>query len=349
MNGMRKVALSGLLCGLVVTGFLAGDALAQEQGLRPPGSTNAAPGRPAAQPKTGAPAAPRAAPAEAAPRSDAQLRQRVEELEKELVDMHVLVGTLETLARQGGGGGGPSGGGGGFAPPLTGAEAGRISALETQVQALTIQVEQLMAQVRAMGGGGDGRRPAPSGFQKSNPAAGGGFGSTVVTPGGGGGSDPIGDIISGGGGASGGGRQVAMGPGGGGAGAAGGAAKVAYEAAYAQLLQQDYDGAEAGFTEFLQRHPNDSMAANAQYWLGETYYLRGRFDAAAQAFLLVVQKHGNSLKAPDSLAKLAMSLDRNGKRPAACAALGELNKRFPNPPAHVKNWEQAERRRTGCT
>ena len=97
--------------------------------------------------------------------------------------MHVLVGTLETLARQGGGGGASGGGGGGYGAPLTGAEASRISALETQVQALAIQVEQLTAQIRGTGGAGDARRPAPGGFQKSNPAAGGGFGSTVVTPG----------------------------------------------------------------------------------------------------------------------------------------------------------------------
>lgn len=327
-----KATKTGLLlaAGLAAWGLALSPAVqAQDQWGRPPAA-----GAPAKAPQQKSPpaAAPRAP--EAAPRSDAQVRQRLEELEKEIVDMHVLVGTLETLARQGGGG--PSGGGssgGGFGAPLTGAEASRISALETQVQALAMQVEQLTSQLRAMGGGGGGdpRRSAPGGFQKSNPAAGGGFGATVVTPGGR--EDPIGAMLSGSG-----------------AGAPGGAgAKVAYEAAYAQLLQQDYDGAESGFTDFLARYPGDVNAANAQYWLGETYYLRGQFDAAAQAFLQVAQKYGNSVKAPDSLAKLAMALDRNGKRPAACAALGELNKRFPSPPAHVRNWEQAERRRTGCT
>lgn len=341
-----KAGSTGLLVlmgGLAVAGLVMGDFAAAQDYRAPRSGAGAQPARPPQ--KGGAPTtAPRAADSTPAPRTDSEMRQRIEELEKEIVDMHVLVGTLETLARQGGGGG-VGGGGGGYAPPLSGAEAGRISALETQVQALAVQVEQLTAQIRRMGGGGgDVRRPAAGGFQKSNPSAGGGFGSTVVTPGG---DDPIGAIIAGDGPGSGGGRQAAFG-GGGGPVSAMAAAKSMYEAAYAQLLQQDYDGAEAGFSELLSRYPNDGNAANAQYWLGETYYLRGRWDAAAQAFLKVAQKYGNSVKAPDSLAKLAMALDRNGKRPAACAALGELNKRFPNPPAHVRNWEQAERRRTGC-
>ena len=103
-------------------------------------------------------------------------------------------------------------------------------------------------------------------------------------------------MISGdGGSAASGGRQVAMGSG---AAAGGGAAKVAYEAAYSQLLQQDYDGAEAGFSAFLQRYPNDGMAANAQYWLGETYHLRGRFEAAAQAFLQVARSTPTASRRP---------------------------------------------------
>lgn len=340
MRAVSQGSLAAVLIGMTIGSLSGGSAaLAQDYGVRPPPASTA----PRAAPQQKAPAAPPAAaaapraPAEA-PRSDAQLRQRVEELEKEIVDMHVLVGTLETLARQGGGSG-PGTGGGYSAAPLTGQEASRISALETQVQALAAQVEQMMTQMRGGGGGvpvapaETPRRPAAGGFQKSNvPPPGGGFGSTVVTPGGGDGASAIdGPGV--------GGRQASAGAG----------AKFAYEAAYAQLLQQDYDGAEQGFSEFLSRFPGDGLAANAQYWLGETYYLRGQWDAAAQAFYKVAQSYGNSVKAPDSLAKLAMALDRNGKRPAACAALGELNKRYPNAPAHVRGWEQAERKRTGCT
>lgn len=324
-----------LLAGCGVVMLASGVAHAQDQGWRPPAAPAPAPGRAPqqTQQRSGAPAASARPPSETPPRTDAQMRQRIEELEKEMIDMHVLVGTLQSMAGQGGGAGG-----GGYAAPLTGQEASRISALETQVQALAIQVEQLTQQIRSLtagaGGSPDPRRPGP-GIQKAPPAV-GGFGATVVKPGL---NEPADEGAAMG-------RQAALGPTGG---AGGPSSKLAYEAAYARLLQQDYDGAESGFSEFLARYPGDGLAANAQYWLGETYYLQGRWDAAAQAFYKVAQSYASSVKAPDSLAKLAMSLERNGKRPAACAALGELNKRYPNPPAHVKGWEQAERRRAGCT
>ena len=43
-----------------------------------------------------------------------------------------------------------------------------------------------------------------------------------------------------------------------------------------------------------------------------------------------------------------MSFERKGNKQAACRALAELNSRYPNPPAHVKTWESAERRKAGC-
>ena len=61
--------------------------------------------------------------------------------------------------------------------------------------------------------------------------------------------------------------------------------KQLYETAYGYLLQRDYGAAEAAFEEFLRRHPNDPLAGNAQYWLGESLYVRGQYRAAAGAFL----------------------------------------------------------------
>ena len=51
-----------------------------------------------------------------------------------------------------------------------------------------------------------------------------------------------------------------------------------YEQAYGYLLQKDYGAAESGFEDFLKRHPNHQLAGNAQYWLGETFYVRGQYQ-----------------------------------------------------------------------
>lgn len=127
-----------------------------------------------------------------------------------------------------------------------------------------------------------------------------------------------------------------------------GSTQERYNYAYKLLVQSDYADAEAAFREFLGAHPQDALAGNAQYWLGETYYVRQQYEPAAQAFLQGYQGYGKSAKAPDSLLKLGMSLAAMKKNPEACAALGQLAKDFPNAPQHVKDAATRERGKIGC-
>jgi tol-pal system protein YbgF len=121
-----------------------------------------------------------------------------------------------------------------------------------------------------------------------------------------------------------------------------------YNYAYKLLVQSDYADAESAFREFLGAHPQDALAGNAQYWLGETYYVRGQYEPAAQAFLQGYQGYPKGAKAPDSLLKLGMSLAALKKNPEACAALGQLGKDFPQAPPHVKDAATRERGKIGC-
>lgn len=121
-----------------------------------------------------------------------------------------------------------------------------------------------------------------------------------------------------------------------------------YNYAYKLLVQSDYADAESAFREFLSAHPQDALAGNAQYWLGETYYVRGQYEPAAQAFLQGYQGYPKGAKAPDSLLKLGMSLAAMKKNPEACAALGQLSKDFPQAPTHVKDAATRERGKIGC-
>ena len=263
------------------------------------------------------------------------LKARIESLEEQLVDMQVVIGTLESLARSGGGqtsvAARPSSAGG--------AETVRVDSLESQVRQLSSQVQQLSDQVRSLGG-------SPRRSDVVPPPASGGFGATTVTEG----SDQIGGLIANDAPAAAGANSpqpVATGalpP------ASDGAdPKQMYETAYGYLLQRDYGAAETAFGEFLTRFPSDSLSGNAQYWLGETHFVRGQYKAAANAFLKGYQSYAQSPKAADSLLKLAMSLDRLGQKDAACSSYSELNTRFPNAPQSVKTRAQSERQRVGCT
>lgn len=108
-------------------------------------------------------------------------------------------------------------------------------------------------------------------------------------------------------------------------------------------MQSDYADAEGAFREFVSAHGQDPLAGNAQYWLGETHYVRQQYEPAAAAFLQGYQTYPKGAKASDSLLKLGMSLAALKKTAEACAALGQLGKEFPNAPPHVKDAAVRER------
>ncbi len=127
-----------------------------------------------------------------------------------------------------------------------------------------------------------------------------------------------------------------------------GDAETEYQTAYGYLLQQDYGAAQAAFSAFLKRHPNAALAGNAQYWLGETHYVRGAYKNAAVAFLKGYEKYGDGNKGPDSLLKLALSLGKLRQKAAACSSLGQLQSRYRNAPQSVLTRAKDEMRRLRC-
>ena len=67
----------------------------------------------------------------------------------------------------------------------------------------------------------------------------------------------------------------------------------------------------------------------SQYWLGESYFQRQQYRDAAEAFLGVTTKFDKSAKAPDALLRLGQSLAALKEKEAACAALGEVTRKYP--------------------
>lgn len=121
-----------------------------------------------------------------------------------------------------------------------------------------------------------------------------------------------------------------------------------YQYAFGLLRQANYPEAERALRTFIERNPNSPLAGNAQYWLGETYYVRGDYQNAAVAFAEGYQKYPDSGKAPDNLLKLGMSLGEIGSKADACTALNELDKQFPGAPGNIKERAARERGRLGC-
>lgn len=121
-----------------------------------------------------------------------------------------------------------------------------------------------------------------------------------------------------------------------------------YDEAYNLLKQTDYEGAEKALKAFLEAYPTHELAGNAQYWLGETYYVRGLYDQAVVMFAEGFQKYKTSTKGPDNLLKLGMSMARLNKTKEACTAFKSLPKEFPKASQTLKVRAKNEAEKLSC-
>lgn len=98
-------------------------------------------------------------------------------------------------------------------------------------------------------------------------------------------------------------------------GASGGAQddQSAYLAAFGKLKSGAYGDAIGAFQKFLGDYPSSAYAPNAQYWIGEAYYVQKKWDDAWTAFELVGKNHPDSLKAADARFKQGLIRVDQGK------------------------------------
>jgi tol-pal system protein YbgF len=114
------------------------------------------------------------------------------------------------------------------------------------------------------------------------------------------------------------------------------------------MQRKDYALAEETMRNFAQKYPSDPLIADSQYWLGESFFQRQRYRDAAEAFLGVTTKFDKSAKAPDALLRLGQSLAALKEKEAACAALGEVNRKYPRASGGVKAAVDREQKRVKC-
>jgi tol-pal system protein YbgF len=128
-----------------------------------------------------------------------------------------------------------------------------------------------------------------------------------------------------------------------------GAGVGSYEDGMALLQAGRYAEARAQLDAYVAANPDGPNAAEAAFWSAETLYVEGNYQAAAAAFAANYRAFGaNAPRAPDSLLKVAMSLNQLGDASRACQTLDELARRYPDLGRSLEAAVGRERARAGC-
>lgn len=117
-----------------------------------------------------------------------------------------------------------------------------------------------------------------------------------------------------------------------------------FDAAMNLLARAQYNEAAAAFRSFADAYPDDDLAPQAVYWVGDIAYVQKDYQNAAQAFVEGLKKYPKSPRAPDSMLKLGQSLIAMDQKKEGCSALGALASKYPSAKTEI---EQARAARKG--
>ena len=106
-------------------------------------------------------------------------------------------------------------------------------------------------------------------------------------------------------------------------------AQAEYQQAFKLLKQANYDQAIKAFSEYLEKYPTSEYSDNAQYWLGETFYVTRKFDNAINAYQSLIDNYPESRKVAHGMLKLGYSYQELGNLEEAKKRLEALKNQYP--------------------
>jgi tol-pal system protein YbgF len=113
-----------------------------------------------------------------------------------------------------------------------------------------------------------------------------------------------------------------------------------YSQAYADYARGNYDLATQEFQDVIRLYPTESLAGNAQYWVGECLYGKQKYAEAVEAWNSFFRDYPSSEKLPDARYKKGVALEKLGRRSQAMVEWRYVVDRFPNTPAAQKAREK---------
>jgi len=110
----------------------------------------------------------------------------------------------------------------------------------------------------------------------------------------------------------------------------------AYDAALDLFKRGDYNGAIAGFGNFVRTYPRTALAPSAQYWIGNAHYAKRDYRAAITAQRTLIANYPDSNKVPDALLNIGSAQGELGESALARRTLEDLVRSYPASEAAAK-------------
>ncbi len=105
-----------------------------------------------------------------------------------------------------------------------------------------------------------------------------------------------------------------------------------YKAAYSDYMAAKYPIASSEFGDVIKSYPEDNLAGNAFYYLGEIDYRAGKYAAAAKSYDKVLEDFPDNNKVPAAHLHKGQALIENKQTEAGIRELRALIQRFPSSP-----------------
>ncbi len=102
-----------------------------------------------------------------------------------------------------------------------------------------------------------------------------------------------------------------------------------YKDAYETFHRGDLEGARRKFEAFLKQYSNTELSDNAQFWIGETYYLKKDFERAILEYEKAVVKYPEGDKIPAALFKQAFAFLELGDKTNARNLFKRVIEKYP--------------------
>lgn len=105
-----------------------------------------------------------------------------------------------------------------------------------------------------------------------------------------------------------------------------------YQGAIRDYNSARYNVAASEFGDVIHYYPQDPLAGNAQFYLGEIAYQQGKYSAAVKYYNAVLEQYSGNTKAPAAELRKGLALIEMGQKEAGIRELRTLVVRYPQTP-----------------